>query len=281
MTFSFIRCFWLLFYSWVFSYGLQAQNGLSRSSARLLGTLSVAHSDSGSRFAVLPVWFPSLVDRGSLQLGVVNRHGLGSLTETFLRLQRPVGSGTFKASMGSVGDARYRQSAFQIGLNKQLTDGWCVGLDLGFSQTRVAGYGNRWSPQISVSVSGALEARTQVGMQWENPQAWMGNKPLMSYASPRIRFGLIRNISDRLNLLGWMDWERASVPGIFLQGHYGPVAKWSFDVGWGRSPDQISLGLERMWLKGVVRTSFSQDPVLGASFLFGYRYLWLVKKSSR
>ena len=281
MTFLFIRCFWLLFYSWVFSYGVQAQNGLSRSSARLLGTLSVVQSDSGSRYAVLPVWFPTLVDRGSLQLGVVNRHGLGALTETFLRLQRPVGSGTFKTSLGSVGDAWYRQSAFQIGLNKQLTDGWCVGLDLGFSQTRVAGYGNRWSPQISVSVSGALEARTQVGMQWENPQVWMGAKSLSSYASPRIRVGLSRTISEQLALMGWMDWERASVPGIFLQCLYRPSAFWSVDVGWGRSPDQICLGAQRALLNGIIRTSFSQDPLLGASFLFSYRYVWSVKKNNR
>ena len=281
MIFYFLRGPWFLFISAFTLCDLHAQPVMARSAVRLMGATIGKRVDSAHTVVWVPGWYPVVEDESSIQVGVCNRYGMNALTETFLRLQRPLGSGTFQGSITSVGNAGYRMSAVQVGMNKKLLGDWCIRLEMGATQVHASGYGNRWSPQVHVSMAGSLDVKTQVGMQWENPQVWMGAKSLSSYASPRIRVGLSRTISEQLALMGWMDWERASVPGIFLQCLYRPTAFWSVDVGWGRSPDQICLGAQRALLNGIIRTSFSQDPLLGASFLFSYRYVWSVKKNNR
>ena len=281
MFYTLKRGHYLLVFSVLLLPVLHAQNGLHRSAARLMGPVFIHRVDSLNQSAWVPGWFPMLMDQSQLQGGVLNRYGLKALTELYVRFHRPLASGMIQGNMTSSGDATFRVSSFQIGLTKRLLEDWCVGVDIGGTQVHVSGYGNRWTPQTLISLSGRFDAKTQMGIQWENPQTWMGNKFLSSYASPRIRAGLIRAISERLDLAGWMDWERASQPGIFLQCLYRPEARWSVDLGWGRSPDQISLGLQRELSKVIVRTAFSQDALLGTSFLFSCRFIGSGKKSIR
>lgn len=279
MIFFSISSRWLLLLLVCVVADISAQNGLSRITQRMMGSVAVSTLDSMyNQFNRCPTWFPILVDRTQLQIGVVNRYGLGALTETFLQWQRPLGTSSLQIAVLSVGDVQYRTSGFQLGMNKSLGRDWRIGMDLGFSQVRVAGYGSRWSPGISCALAGSLDAKTTLGFRWENPQTWIGSKSMFSYALPRIRFGLARNLSDRLDFMGWMDWEQATVPGVFLQAHYRPSANWMIDLGWGRSPDQIVLGVQRVFFKGILRTSYSQDPVLGASCLISYRYSWPQKR---
>ena len=273
--------FYLLSICCLFTLYIHAQPAISRSAYRLMGSPQPLLTDSALGGAALPVWFPVVGSAGQFRFGVVNRYGIGALTEVVGGVQLPAGLGAVRLDFSSLGDALYRASALQVGLSRKLAASWYIGADLGLMHVRVAGYGSRWTPRTSLAVAGAFDPRTWVGLLWENPQALIGSKGSINYATPRIRLGWVRRISDRVDGLAGMDWERGSGPGTFLQLVYRPVRGWSFDLGWGRSPDQVCLGVQRLVLGGVMRTAFSQDPVLGGSFLCSYARSWPAKKSSR
>ena len=277
MAISPLRYVLLVLFSWVLAPLLHAQPGLSRSAARLIGFNVGMRSDSSLPGVALPIWFPVEPDRGSVRLSLINRYGLGAMTELVAALQCPLRSSTIFGDIYLVGDGLYRMHVGQVGLSKKLVGSWHLRADLGYTQVRAAGYGSRGAPRVSLSFAGMLDPGTWIGAQWENPQALVGRKSLLNYSAPRVLAGMVRAISDRLAILGWMEWEPASGSGLYLQGSYRPGQHWSFDLGWGRAPDQLCLGVQRLFDHSVWRTAFSQDPVLGASFLCSYSWLFRSK----
>lgn len=275
MTRRFLRFVLLVLLNWGLAPLLWAQPGLSRSAARLIGFAIGMRSDSSLQAVALPAWFPVEPNRTSIRLSLINRYGLGAMTEWVSGVQCPLRSSTICGDVYVVGDGAYRMHIGQVGLAKKLMGSWQLRADLGYTQVRAAGYGSSGAPRVAVSFAGTLDPSTWIGMQWENPQALIGSKSILNYSAPRIRAGMVRAISDRLVLLGWMEWERASGSGLYLQGSYRPGQHWSFDLGWGRAPDQLCLGVQRLFDRAVWRTAFSQDPVLGASFLCSYA--WLIR----
>jgi hypothetical protein len=189
-----------------------------------------------------------------------NRFLLQQLSLKSLAVVLPSNQGAFGISMNSFGYKLYSENRYGISYAKKLAEGFSVGMQLNYFNTRIAeGYGNKGVAVAELGMLVKLSGKLTMGTHIFNPTRAKLSRNNSEYLPTTMRLGFNYTFSEKVFLVTEAQKDLSNKPNLKFGLEYHPVREIYIRTGLSTSLPSYAFGfgLQLKKLKVDFASSFS------------------------